>query len=66
MSLLLMRYGWSLRLTAGEIAEVWERACSDTHEAFESLGVSVGSLSLPPVNPPAWGENHVRSSHVAV
>ena len=66
VSLLLMRYGWSLRLTAGEVAEVWDRAVVDTQETFDSLGVSVGSLALPPVNLPACGENHVRSSQVAV
>ena len=66
VSLLLMRYGWSLRLTATEVAEVWDRALADTRETFVSLGVSAGSLGLPPVNLPACGENHVRSSHAAV
>ena len=49
VSLLLMRYGWSLRLTAEEIAEVWERALADTRTTFDTLGVSVGSLSVPAV-----------------
>lgn len=66
VSLLLMRYGWSLRLTAGEVAEVWDRASADTRQTFDSLGVPVGSLDLPPVVPPACGENHVRSAQVAV
>ena len=38
VSLLLMRYGWSLRLTAEEIAEVWDRAIDDTRPTFDSLG----------------------------
>lgn len=66
VSLLLMRYGWSLRLTAEEIAEVWDRALGDTRETFDSLGVSVGSLSLPIVHQAACGDSHVSSPQIAV
>ena len=66
VSLLLMRYGWSLRLTAEEIAEVWERSLGDTRETFDSLGVSVGSLSLPTVHAAARGDGHAPSPHIAV
>ena len=66
VSLLLMRYGWSLRLTAEEIAEVWDRAVGETRETFDSAGVSVGSLGLPTVNPAARGNNHGPSPYIAV
>ena len=66
VSLLLMRYGWSLRLTAEEIAEIWERALGETRETFDSLGMSVGSLNLPTASPAACGDNHVPSPHIAV
>lgn len=66
ISLLLMRYGWSLRLTAEEIAEVWDRAVGETRETFDSLGVSVSSLSLPPVHAAVCGDNDVTSPHVAL
>ncbi len=64
VSLLLMRYGWSLRLTAEEIAEVWDRAVAETQAVFESLGVSVGSLSAPTVNPAAYVDS-AATAHVA-
>lgn len=66
VSLLLMRYGWSLRLTSGEVAEVWERAFADTRETFDSLGVSIGSLEPPPVNLPICGGGQARPSQLAV
>lgn len=64
VSILLMRYGWSLRLTAEEIAEVWDRALADTKETFDTLGVSVSSISLPMVNAAAYGGNAAQSSGV--
>ena len=66
VSILLMRYGWSLRLTADEIAEVWDRALTDTQETFETLGVSVSSLSLPIVNAAAYTGGQAQSPRVAV
>ena len=65
VSLLLMRYGWLLRLTAEEVAEVWDRALGDTRETFDSLGVSVGSLS-PTVNLPPCGDPVAPRAHVAI
>src|SRR6266545_2434003 len=66
VSLLLMRYGWSLRLTAEEIAEVWDRALGDTRETFDSLGVSVGSLKLPTVHSAVCGDHQLRPPQVAL
>jgi HD-like signal output (HDOD) protein len=65
VSLLLMRYGWSLRLTAEEIAEVWDRALAETRQTFDSLGVSVSSLSLPTVHLAAC-DHQVRPPQVAI
>ncbi len=66
VSLLLMRYGWSLRLTTEEIAEVWDRALGETRETLDTLGVSVSSLSPPAVHSAVCGDNNMTSPHVAL
>jgi hypothetical protein len=51
MALLLMHYGWELHLTEDSITEVWDRALGETREVFDTLGVSMGPLSVPAANP---------------
>ena len=67
LALLLMRYRWALDLTQDGITEVWDRALSETRVTFDSLGVSLGSLSLPTVNLPPCGDNSgALHRHVAI
>ena len=66
VSLLLLRYGWSLRLTAEEIAEVWELALGHTQATFETLGVPAGSLSRPAAHLSTCGDSPVLPPQVAI
>jgi hypothetical protein len=45
---------------------VWDRALAETRQTFDSLGVSVSSLSLPAVHLAACGDSHVLPPQAAI
>ena len=47
VSLLVMRYGPVLGVTAESVAEMWDCALAETQATFDSLGVSLSSLGVP-------------------